>query len=241
MRASAGVALVLLVLAAAGCASGTNGVAPANADRTAGKRLFTEKCGACHTLRDAGTKGTIGPNLDHAFGPSRKQGFKESTVRQVVRDQIEFAGNYGLKGPTMPKNLVTGSDADDVAAYVAYVAGTTNTVSAPAAPPPAPPSSGGGGGANAAGKKAFTDNGCVACHTLTAAGSHGTVGPDLDKIAQYAKTAGQPLDAFIRESIVDPNKYIEKGYPKGVMPETFGSLPPATIDALVKFISGSSK
>ena len=29
------------------------------------------------------------------------------------------------------------------------------------------------------------------------------------------------LDAFIRESIVDPNAYIEKGYPKGVMPETF--------------------
>ena len=238
MRASAAAALVLLLLAAAGCGSGTGGLAPANADRAAGKRLFTEKCGACHTLRDAGTKGTIGPNLDNSFRPSRKQGFKESTVRQVVRDQIEFAGNYGLKGPTMPKNLVTGTDADDVAAYVAYVAGTTNTVSAPAAPPP--PATG-GGGANAAGKKAFADNGCGACHTLTAAGSKGTVGPDLDKSAEYAKTAGQPLEEFIHESIVDPNKYIESGYPKGVMPETFASLPQATIDALVAFIVASVK
>src|SRR5215831_13057335 len=118
MRASAGVALVVLLLAAAGCASGTGGVV-SGGDTTRGKQLFTEKCGACHTLRDAGTKGTIGPNLDNSFRPSRKQGFKESTVRQVVRDQIEFAGDYGLKGPTMPKNLVTGTDADDVAAYVA--------------------------------------------------------------------------------------------------------------------------
>src|SRR5262249_19644057 len=132
VRASAAVALVLLTLAAAGCASGTGGVAPANADKNAGKRLFTEKCGACHTLRDAGTKGTIGPNLDNSFRPSREQGFAESTVRQVVRDQIEFAGVYGLRGPTMPKNLATGSDADEVAAYVAYVAGTTNSVTAPA-------------------------------------------------------------------------------------------------------------
>ena len=40
---------------------------------------------------------------------------------------------------------------------------------------------------------------------------------------------------------MDPNKYVESGYAKGVMPETFGSLPPATIDALVALISGSAK
>ena len=100
---------------------------------------------------------------------------------------------------------------------------------------------GGGGAALAAGKKAFSDNGCTACHTLTAAGSSGTVGPDLDKLKTYASNANQPLDAFIHESIVDPNKYIEKGYPKGVMPETFGSLPKNTIDALVKFLAASAK
>jgi mono/diheme cytochrome c family protein len=37
-----------------------------NGDAAAGKAIFTEKCGTCHTLSDAGTSGTIGPNLDDA-------------------------------------------------------------------------------------------------------------------------------------------------------------------------------
>jgi len=107
---------------------------------------------------------------------------------------------------------------------------------------PTPSGGGGGGGGDlAAGKKAFADNGCGACHTLQAAGSTGTIGPDLDKSKSYASGAGMPLEDFIRESIVDPNKYVEKGYPKGVMPETFGSLPKSTIDALVAFIAQSAK
>ena len=48
------------------------------------------KCGSCHTLADAGTTGKVGPDLDAAFGPSREQGLEESTVRQVVRDQIHY-------------------------------------------------------------------------------------------------------------------------------------------------------
>src|SRR5262249_20378860 len=135
VRAPAAVALAVLMLAAAGCSSGTGGVVPANADKENGKRLFIERCGACHTLREAGTSGTIGPNLDNAFRPDKTQGFKESTIRQVVADQIKYAGDYGVQGPTMPKNLVTGQDVDDVAAYVAFVAGQPqNKVAAPAAP-----------------------------------------------------------------------------------------------------------
>jgi cytochrome c oxidase subunit 2 len=85
------------------------------------------------------------------------------------------------------------------------------------------------------------DNGCGACHALAAAGSSGAIGPDLDKIKAYAKTANQPLDAFILESIVKPDDYVEKGYPKGVMPHTFASLPKTTLDALVAFIADSAK
>ena len=99
----------------------------------------------------------------------------------------------------------------------------------------------GGGGGAAAGKAVFVNNGCNACHTLKAANATGTVGPDLDKLATYAQQAGQPLAAFIHESIVDPNKYIEKGYPPNVMPPNFASLPKDQLDALVSFLEQSSK
>jgi cytochrome c2 len=247
---SAAAAFAVLALAAAGCSSGTGGVVPPTADKAQGKLLFTEKCAPCHTLAEANATGKVGPNLDASFGPDRKQGIKESTIRQVVADQIRYAGNYvATNGPTMPKNLVTGSQVDDVAAYVAFVAGRPGSSVTAASPPggtttttPAPSGGGGGGGAAlAAGKKAFVDNGCNACHTLTAANATGTIGPDLDKLKTYAASANQPLEAFIRESIVKPNDYIEKGYPKSVMPETFGSLPKSTLDALVAFLAASAR
>ena len=60
-------------------------------------------------------------------------------------------------------------------------------------------------GAVAAGKAVFASAGCGSCHTFTPAGSSGTVGPNLDTApAMDAKAAGQPLPAFIKESIVDP-------------------------------------
>jgi len=74
---------------------------------------------------------------------------------------------------------------------------------------------------SAAGLSVFNANGCSSCHTLSAANATGTVGPDLDKLVSYAQQANQPLDAFVHQSIVDPNAYVESGYPKGVMPETF--------------------
>jgi cytochrome c oxidase subunit 2 len=92
-----------------------------------------------------------------------------------------------------------------------------------------------------AGKAVFASNGCGSCHTLRAAGTTGTVGPDLDKLPAYAKQAGKPLESFVRESIVDPNAYIQPGYPKNVMPSTFSTLPKAQLDALVQFLISSSK
>jgi len=96
------------------------------------------------------------------------------------------------------------------------------------------------GGANS-GQSVFIAQGCSACHTLTAAGAKGTVGPDLDKLSQEAQKAGKPLDQFVRESIVNPNAYIEPGFPKGVMPQTFASLPKAQLDALVAYLVKSAK
>src|SRR5262249_27168347 len=67
----------------------------------------------------------------------------------------------------------------------------------------------------------FNNNGCGACHTFAEAKSTGKIGPDLDHLKAAAAKDGRPLDQFIKESIVDPNAYIEPGYAKGVMPESF--------------------
>jgi cytochrome c oxidase subunit 2 len=98
-----------------------------------------------------------------------------------------------------------------------------------------------GGGVSASAKTFFVDNGCDGCHTFKPAGATGKVGPDLDTLREAAQKAGQPLDEFIRQSIVDPNAYVAPGYPKGVMPETFSSLPKAQLDALVSYLSGGGQ
>jgi cytochrome c551/c552 len=91
----------------------------------------------------------------------------------------------------------------------------------------------------APGKGLFTANGCNACHTYKPAGSKAIIGPDLDKLPQYARRAKQPLAKFVHDSIVNPSAYIEKGY-KNVMPKTFKSLPASDINALVDFLTKPS-
>jgi mono/diheme cytochrome c family protein len=110
-------AAVALAAVVAGCGGGGG----AHADLVNGKKLFIGKgtCGSCHTLQRAGTKGNQGPNLDEAFVNSRNNGFGDSVIMGVVRDQIA----HPRRGSIMPANLVKGEDRTDVAAYVASVAG----------------------------------------------------------------------------------------------------------------------
>jgi hypothetical protein len=50
------------------------------------------------------------------------------------------------------------------------------------------------------------------------------------------------LAAFIKQSITDPNAYIAKGFPKDVMPKTFGSqLSAQQLNDLVAFILSGTK
>lgn len=109
----------------------------------------------------------------------------------------------------------------------------------------APTTTSSSGGNVAAGKTLFSSSGCTSCHTFTPAGSNGTIGPNLDTApATDAKADGNmPLAAFIKQSIVDPNAYIAKGFTKGLMPTTFGTqLKSSQIDDLVAFIlSGTAK
>jgi cytochrome c oxidase subunit 2 len=104
--------------------------------------------------------------------------------------------------------------------------------------------SGGGGQAAAPDAKALFTNGkdssgatpCGACHTLSEAGTNGTTGPDLDQVLKGKDTA------FIKQSIVQPDAEIAKGFGKGIMPPNYGStLSGAEVDALVKFLSEATK
>src|SRR6266498_2071243 len=90
------------------------------------------------------------------------------------------------------------------------------------------------------GAKLFASNGCSGCHTLKAAGSTGTTGPNLDtQLPKDAKDAGKDLAAFTEESITKPGAYIAKGFNDGIMPTTFGSsLKPDEIQALVAYVTG---
>lgn len=107
----------------------------------------------------------------------------------------------------------------------------------------APPKAAGGTGKQAAidPKTLFADgNGesqaCGSCHTLAAAGTSGTIGPDLDKFLP-GMTA-----AMIKESIVKPNAEITKGFGADIMPPNFGqTLKPAEIDALAEYLVKSTK
>ena len=74
-----------------------------------------------------------------------------------------------------------------------------------------------------AGRQVFTSSGCGGCHRFQPAGTTGTTGPDLDELPALAEKAGQPLDEFARESIENPDSYVEEGFPEGVMPAWSGN------------------
>jgi len=94
-----------------------------------GKVRFNEQCARCHTLARAGAKGVIGPNLDEAWQRSEQDGLERSTFKGIVYGQIQNPNRFRQVNPDtgklmagMPANLVTGDDAQDVAAYVAFAA-----------------------------------------------------------------------------------------------------------------------
>jgi cytochrome c551/c552 len=87
------------------------------------------------------------------------------------------------------------------------------------------------------GKQLFATNGCGGCHAFKPAGTSGQVGPDLDKLADYAKQAKQPEAKFVHTSIVDPNAYVQPGFPAKVMPTNYDAkLSDAQLADLVAFL-----
>ena len=212
---------MLGAVALTGC--GTGGLATGKGDPQAGSQLFTSKCGGCHTLAAAGTQGNIGPDLDAAFAADRKQGFEDSLIENVVLDQMR------LPTAPMPKpnvlfpvckhgttNVPAGCVPDqsqaleDVAAYVTSVAGVNGAEPKSTATK------------STDGKTIFTTS-CGSCHTLAAAGTTGTIGPNLDQL--------KPAFAIAK-------RQVENG--GGVMPAFKGRLTPQQIDAVAKYVSDNA-
>jgi cbb3-type cytochrome c oxidase subunit III len=210
--AAGGVAVILLLSA---CGTGGS-VVNASADKENGRKLFQEKCAGCHTLSAAGSQATIGPNLDASFAQARSEGFKESAILDIVHDQIKFAGQYPVSQndpdflkANMPANLVRGQNAIDVAAYVAANAGLQGFVEAQAV-------------SGTDGKQIFVTK-CGGCHTLKAAGTTGTQGPNLDLLKPSFPVA--------------KNQVIKGG---GIMPAFKGVLTDAQISAVAKYVADNA-
>lgn len=195
-------------------------------DLVNGKQLFAERCGSCHVLDRAATAGTVGPDLDAAFGPSRRVGIGEDTIEGITRRQIAEP----LKSSQMPADLVSGDDARDVAAYVGQAAGVPGEDTGQLA-------QAGLQGATD-GEQIFMAAGCTACHTLSDAGSQSDAGPDLDQLAENARTRqpGTSPEEYVRQSILEPAAFVVDGF-ENVMPTGYEEqLSEEQIDALVEYL-----
>jgi mono/diheme cytochrome c family protein len=218
LRRQGRVRLGVLALVLAGFAVLAGCDASEDSDLDRGRALFLQKCGTCHALSQAGSTADVGPNLDASFAQARVDGMDNDTVEGIVQQQIanpreveEGVPNYA--SIFMPADLVTGQDAEDVAAYVASVAGVPG-----AEPPELPPD------------QLFTER-CGSCHALQAAGTAGTTGPDLDEVL-----AGKSAK-YIEQQIVDPNSQITQGFQPDVMPQDFEtSLSPQDLKGLVDYL-----
>jgi mono/diheme cytochrome c family protein len=120
-RLSSGLVALTLLLAACGggsdnassssssaAQSTSTGSAGAENASAEGKQVFTQNCKGCHTLKDAGATGSVGPNLDDLKPP------KATVVRQVE--------NGGGPMPAF-KGKLTDAQINAVATYVSSVAG----------------------------------------------------------------------------------------------------------------------
>ena len=207
LSAAAGGAAIALALAACG-----TGGPVENGSAENGLKLFQGKCGGCHVLAAAQTAGTIGPNLDAAFAQARADGYEESSIRDIVAGQIRDPGQYptGSGSSTiranMPANLVGGQDLADVATFVAENAGKQGFVQPVAVK-----------GTN--GQTIFKGK-CGSCHTLAAAGTKGTIGPNLDQL--------KPPFARAKKQVINGG---------GAMPAFKGVLTDAQIDAVAKYVA----
>jgi cytochrome c551/c552 len=154
-------------------------------------------------------------------------------------------GHYtslGKSGVTVIRTVTQKSSTPSQTTTATTGAGTTSAATTGAATTGATTTTSTGGNAQA-GKAVFLSNACGSCHTFKPAGTSGSIGPDLDTAPTLdAKRDNMGLAAFVKQSIVDPNAYVPKGYHSGLMPTTFGKqLSPKQLNDLVSFIIAGQK
>ena len=175
-----------------------------------------------------------GPDQPEPGGKTEQQIFDEQIARASGKFVV-MVGGVGIAAALVLSTI----------ALVISAGGNTNTVTV-TAPAAARQTAGGGQSpqltGDALGAQLFVSGkpdvgaiGCGSCHTMKAAGTSGTIGPNLDK-----ELTADPASAA-RESIVDPNKEIVSGYSANVMPTNYGTaLTAQELDALVNYVYHST-
>ena len=117
--------VALTVVAALLAACGTQGISSSvTPPYKPGAVLFAQRCGGCHTLAPAGTQGTSVNKKDR----ERTDGPNLNKRKETVPCVLYAIRNGGFSGAIMPQNIVTGPQAQAVAAFVAKYAGQEATI-----------------------------------------------------------------------------------------------------------------
>ena len=144
--------------------------------------------------------------------PRRRPNFPEGHLGWFIAACVVLTAGMLLTIGFVAKESEEGHEAAETHA--------TETEPAPAEPPPEPteppPAA---GGSTAVGEVVFTTN-CGSCHTLGAAGTTGTVGPNLDQ--------SQPPEALVVDRVTNG---------KGIMPSFAGTLSDEEIAEVAKYVS----
>jgi len=207
----------------------------------------TELCGAGHAFMRSTTYVLSQPQF--------ADWMKKQPVQTRTTTGLPSASVVPVAVPGIPGALLgtppSASSTSTASAAPTSAASTTPTSAASATPsaPSSTTSTGAAGATAAAGKAVFLSSGCSGCHTLAAAGSTGTIGPNLTaRLASDCATPaskkirGTTLQACIDKAVSDPYAYIPSGYSAGVMPSTFAtSLGPTKLAAVVNFLVSVTK
>jgi cytochrome c oxidase subunit II len=185
----------------------------------------TELCGAGHSLMRAGAR-VVTPAAFHAWLSSQPA----SSAPPVGAPPPSVSA----VGTTYAPSTLGGGSSSGASSGSSASSGSGSSGALPAT----------------SGKSVFTGfAGCGGCHTLAAAGSTGTVGPNFDlrlrsdcAMAASKAARGPTLADCIRTAITRPYAYLPSGFTAGIMPSNFSQrLSASQIQALVSFLSTAAK
>jgi cytochrome c553 len=237
-----------LAITGAGC-GGSGKINPARdsakvGDAANGASLFMNgadgqiACAYCHPMKAADAHGPFGPSLDQEGREYKSVHLTDREIRKLV---LDFVVNErcapGSQDPStcMPKNLVTGQDAIDVATYVGRCAGKAGR------PGCNPDDSLAAGDSEALkGLRLYRSLRCISCHSVT---GNVAVGPSFKGLAgsKVELANGRTVtadDTYLIDSIIAPDDQIVDGFSAGVMSQVFppGTVPVAQAKSIVAFI-----